>query len=582
MAEIEPSQRWVLYPPAPEALLGAVPEHPLLLQVLYNRGLRTPEEMRNFLDDAEAVRDDPYRLCDMDAAVARIVQAIERKEIICVYGDFDADGVTSTALMVTALQAAGGRVGPYIPDRVDEGYGLNVEAIERVAKQAQLIVTVDCGMRSVVEVARANELGLDVIITDHHTVGGQLPPALAVVNPRRAECEGCFTSLAGVGVAYRLAQAVLNAVARPDHPKLTPERAAAMEASLLDLVALGTVADMMPLLGENRWLVRKGLERIATSPRPGIAALLAQAGQNGSAINANTISFRLGPRINAAGRMASARIAYELLRTTDATVAGELALELEGLNRQRQSLVMDAQTEVESALSEGSAGMPLLFVSRSDIRSGIVGLVAGRLAERFYRPAVVVEQGEYESRGSARSIREFDISLALDEVSGLLVRHGGHSRAAGFTVRTSRIPELSEALTAIAERELGPLTDLRPTVEIDSEVPLGEVNWSLMQQYLRLEPTGHDNPPPVLLSRGVRVREARTVGNGKHLRLVVDGGPQLQAFDAIGFGMGGLASGFGPLARMDMVYTLDVNEYGNSRRLQLNLRDMRPSQPLIS
>lgn len=574
------ARHWTLLPQAPDSLLSSTPEHPLLVQVLFNRGLRSHAEIRAFLSDADAVRENPFALVDMDVAVARIVRAIEREEIICVYGDFDADGVTSTALMVIALQAAGGRVGPYIPDRVDEGYGLNVEAIEKIAQQAQLIVTVDCGMRSIAEVARSRELGLDLIITDHHSVGGALPPALAVVNPQRAECRGCFGKLAGVGVAYRVAQAVLRTIARPDHPRLTPARAEALEEELLDLVALGTVADMMPLLGENRWFVRKGLQRMSTAPRPGIAALLAQAGASSSLVDANTISFRLGPRINAAGRLAHARTAYDLLRTREVRQAQELAGQLENLNRRRQSLVLDAQAEAEATIAESGSDAPLLIVSSTRILSGIVGLVAGRLTERYYRPAVVIEQGDVESRGSARSIREFDISSALDEVADLLVRHGGHSRAAGFTVRTGLLPEFSQALSAVAQRELGGQPDLRPTIEIDAEIPIGEVNWLLLQQFERLEPTGQDNAQPTLLSRGLRVREVRTVGNGKHLRLVLDGGPQQAVYDAIGFGMGAMAATLGPMARVDVVYGVEVNEYGGNRRLQLNLRDVRSASRL--
>ncbi len=522
---------------------------------------------------------DPHRLRDVDVAVARIVQAIDRGEPICVYGDFDADGVTSTALMVTALQAAGGNVGPYIPDRVDEGYGLNVDAIERIAGKATLIVTVDCGMRSIVEVERANALGVDVIITDHHTVGGVLPPALAVVNPQRNDCPSRFAALAGVGVAYRLAQAVLRAVAVRPNAALSRTRAAEIEEELLDLVALGTVADMMPLLGENRELVQRGLARLSTAPRPGIAALMTQAGMSRGAVDANIIGFRLAPRLNAAGRLSNAMIAYKLLRTNDAVEARSLAAQLEALNQERQTLVIKAQIEADAQIAADGSSAPLLLVSSRNIRSGIVGLVAGKLADRYYRPAVVIEEGPDDSRGSARSIREFDISSALDEVSGLLVRHGGHSRAAGFTVRTKNLATFADTLRAVAQRELAHLVDLRPTLDVDLELGAGDVNWGLFEQFARLEPTGQDNPPPMLLARALRVREVRTVGAGKHLRLILDGGPQQPVFDGVAFQQGERAAFLSEGSRIDAVFTLEANDFNGRRTLQWNIRDLAASSP---
>ncbi len=572
------AKNWKLFEPAPRPFLDAVPEHPLLAQVLYNRGLRTPDEVRAFLTDADAVVENPFRLPDMAPAVYRIVQAIEAGEIICVYGDFDADGVSATALLVTALQMAGGRVGPYIPDRVDEGYGLNLEAIDAIAAKARLLVTVDCGIRSVHEVAHAVKQGLDVIVTDHHSLGPQLPPALAVVTPRRRECNQGAIQLAGVGVAYRLAQAVLRAVAQQPWSPLSPDQALEMEAGLLDLVALGTVADMMPLLGENRFLVRRGLARLNQAQRPGIACLLQFADLRPGTVDATAIAFRLAPRINAAGRLTHARTAYRLLRTSDPTEAYTLAAELEALNQRRRNLTASAQAEVEAQLAHQlGQDPPLLLVQSPHIPAGIVGLVAGKLTEHFYRPAVVIEQGEAESRGSARSIPEFDISRALDEVSPLLVRHGGHSLAAGFTVATSRLPALAEALQEVARRELPEPTQLRPTLWIDADVPFDELNWGLLQQFARLEPTGQDNPPPLLLCRQVRVREARAVGEGKHLRLIVDRDAHGPVLDAIAFHQGEWANHLSEGSRVDLVFHLEANEWQGRQHLQLNVQDLRPS-----
>jgi len=574
------TKKWEVHAPAPVAFLKHVPEHPLLVQVLYNRGLRTAEEVTAFLNRIDAVKENPYRLRDMTPAVARLLRAIEKGETICVYGDFDADGVTATALLVTALQAAGGRVGPYIPDRVDEGYGLNLEAIERIANnpdaKTKVLVTVDCGIRSVHEVARAVAAGLDVIITDHHTVGPQLPPALAVINPRRKDCPSRFERLAGVGVAYRLAQAVLRAVAQQKWARISAEQAHEIEESLLDLVALGTVADMMPLLGENRTLVTRGLQRLNEAQRPGIELLLQQAGLRKGTVDATAISFQLAPRINAAGRLSHAKLAYQLLRTKDPTQAYNLTQELEALNQERQKLTNDAQTQAEAQLAAQQAdAAPLYVVSSPHFKAGIVGLVAGKLTERFYRPTVAIEEGDVESRGSARSIAEFDISAALDEVSPLLVRHGGHKRAAGFTVQTARLPEFTAALQTVAQRELQSQADLRPTLFIDAEVTLETINWGVQEQFARLEPTGYENPPPVLLTRQVRVREARTVGEGRHLRLVVDSGPNTPVLDAVGFHLGEWCKRLAENIAIDLAYQVEANEWQGRRRLQLNIQDLR-------
>ncbi|MCB0061552.1 MAG: single-stranded-DNA-specific exonuclease RecJ, partial [Caldilineaceae bacterium] len=468
----------MIHPPAPSSFIDSVPEHHLLAQVLYNRGLRSAAEVNAFLTMDDAIQENPYKLKDMTPAVVRIVRAIEQDETICVYGDFDADGVTATALLVSALQSAGGRVGPYIPDRVDEGYGLNLDAIERIAQKATLIVTVDCGMRSVDEVLRAQALGVDMIITDHHSVGPELPPALAVINPRRKDCTSNFERLAGVGVAYRLAQAVLRAVAGRRGSALSADQVQEIETSLLDLVAIGTVADMMPLLGENRELVQRGLAQLNRAERVGMRELMARADLSPGNVNAGAISFRLAPRINAAGRLAHAKLAYQLLRTTDPVQAYTFTSELEALNQKRRDLTEQAQRAAEEQLAaQATQDAHLYVIHGPTFPAGIVGLVAGRLTEQFYRPTLVIEEGPEESRGSARSIPEFDISAGLDEVRELLVRHGGHSRAAGFTVKTRQLPTFTAALQAVAARELRSHAALRPTLAIDAVVTLDEANW---------------------------------------------------------------------------------------------------------
>lgn len=573
-------KQWNFHPPAPEEFLQSGHEHPVLLQVLYNRGLRDAAAVASFLQGEDAVQENPFLLTDMAPAVTRIVQAIEKDEVICVYGDFDADGVTATVLMTTALQRAGARVGAYIPNRVDEGYGLNVEALRSIAENgADLLVTVDCGIRSVAAVAEACELGMEVIVTDHHSIGPELPPALAVINPRRDEHPGHARQLAGVGVAYRLAQGVLRAVSRKSWSRLSAEEAVDEERSLLDLVAVGTVADMMPLRGENRSLVRRGLSELRRGERVGLFALLEMASVSRETVDSSAISYQIAPRINAAGRLASAKMAYDLLRCDEYGTAYTMAVNLESLNRQRQTLTSEAHTAAAKRLAAvDTLKTPLLFVAGDEFQAGIVGLAAGRLSEQFYRPAVVVERGEELCRGSARSIAEFDIIAALDRVSPLLVRHGGHSRAAGFTVRTEHLPALKEALEAQAAQELDDLHSLRPTLDIDAELKIDQIDWALHGQLDRMEPVGQQNEPGLFLCRNCRVRNVRRVGGGKHLKIVVDNHGQPPALDGIGFGLGKRAAELQQDSLIDVVFHLEVNRWMGQRSLQLNMQDLRSSQ----
>ncbi len=573
-------KQWNFHPPAPEKFLQSGHEHPVLLQVLYNRGLRDAAAVASFLQGEDAVQENPFLLTDMAPAVTRIVEAIEKGEVICVYGDFDADGVTATVLMTTALQRAGARVGAYIPNRVDEGYGLNMEALRSIAENgADLLVTVDCGIRSVAAVAEAADLGMEVIVTDHHSIGPELPPALAVINPRREDHPGHAQQLAGVGVAYRLAQGVLRAVSRKSWSRLSAEEAAAEEQSLLDLVAVGTVADMMPLRDENRSLVRRGLSELRRGERVGLYALLEMASVSLETVDSSAISFQIAPRINAAGRLASAKMAYDLLRCDDYGTAYTMAVNLESLNRQRQTMTTEAHAAAEKKLAAvDTSKTPLLFIAGDEFKAGIVGLAAGRLSDQFYRPAVVVERGEELCRGSARSIAEFDIIAALDRISPLLVRHGGHSRAAGFTVRTEHLPALKEALEAQAAQDLDALDDLRPTLDIDAELKIDQIDWALQGLLDRMEPVGQQNEPGLFLCRNCRVHSVRRVGGGKHLKVVVDNHGRPPVLDGIGFGLGRWAAELQKDSLIDVVFHLEVNRWMGQRSLQLNIQDLRSSR----
>lgn len=565
------SKRWALEPPLDAGQRAAWPGVPsLLAQLLANRGI-APESAQHFLDGRGLGNDPlgPEPLLGVQEAVDRLSRAVESGEQIAVFGDFDADGVSATALLVQALRGLGAQVEPYIPHRVDEGYGLNLDALRTLyRKGVRVVVTVDCGIRSVHEVAKA-EPHLSLIITDHHEPGRQVPAATAVINPKQPGCPYPFKGLAGVGVAFKLAQALLRAMA----PRAA--RSGLDEESLLDLVALGTVADLAPLLGENRLLVRRGLEALNAPARPGVEALMANAGVRRGQVDAAAIGFRLGPRLNAAGRLESAMLAYDLLTGRDLEQAKAGAAQLGELNRRRQELTEETFDAAEALVQAGDPDAPLLFVAGPAFNPGIVGLAASRLADAHYRPAVVVEVGEGESRGSCRSIPEFHITEALDCCQELLTRHGGHAAAAGFTVANQNLEALRDRLVEIAAEQLDGV-DLRPELKIDAVVPLEEVDWAMLALLQQLEPCGMDNAQPVLLSRGVPVADVRAIGGeGKHLRLTLRDGRRV-SWDALLWRQGERAGEIP--GRIDVAYTLEAHDWNGTRRLQLNVQDLRPAE----
>lgn len=563
------TKQWRIEPPVPEGHLARFPDlPPLVTQLLYNRKIREPDQVRDFLAD-QGQEHNPFQLKGMREAVTRLRAAIQHREPVAVYGDFDTDGVTATALLTQALSSLGANVRPYIPDRVDEGYGLNLDALRTLYRHGvRLIVTVDCGIRSVEEVRRASR-GLDFIITDHHSVGPDLPPARAIINPKQPGCPYPFKDLAGVGLAFKVAQALLLVDSQARQPV-----ASLTEDALLDLVALGTVADLAPLAGENRALVRRGLVKLNEPSRPGVEALMADAGLRRGEVDATTIGFRLGPRLNAAGRIDKAMLAYKLLTSCELLETKGLAEQLGRLNERRQKLTEETVAEAEAQVQAGDPAAYLYLAASESFEPGIVGLAASRLTEAYYRPSVVVELGEEKSRGSCRSIPEFDITKALETCRELLERFGGHAAAAGFTVPTRKLEELRCRLQDLAAEQLAGV-DLRPTLTIDAQLPLETVDWATQALLSQLEPCGIANPQPVLLSQGVTVGDRRTIGTeGKHLKLSLRDDRGV-AWDAIFFRHGQLAAEIP--ARVDVAYTLEVNEWNHRKRLQLNVQDLRPA-----
>lgn len=571
-------KHWNISPrisPEADSALSAFP--PLLRQVLFNRGFADDPSARAYLRGEPNSNTDPFQMTDMRTAVDRIQSAIKNNEPIAIYGDYDVDGVTATALLVETLKRLGADVRGYIPNRFDEGYGLNNNALDELkADGVKLVITVDCGIRSPAEALHAQTIGLDLIISDHHHPDDEnLPAALAVINPKRQGDVYPDKDLAGVGIAYKIAEALLMDSGPKTEDGLLSTVDGQILNSLLDLVALGTVADLAPLVGENRVLVKKGLRQMSQTTRQGLFSLAAVADVTLPKVNAGHIGFMLGPRLNAAGRLKEALAAFELLTTNDVFKAGELAQQLDMQNRERQRITRDMQARAEEMVISEDPSAYLFFAAHEDFNPGVVGLAASRLTEKYYRPAIVASIGEEETRGSCRSIPEFHITDALDQCADLLVRHGGHAAAAGFTVKNKNITALVARLKAIAEEKLSAI-DLKPTVTADAEVSLSEMRPEVYEKGLKyLEPTGYGNREASFVARNVKVKSSRVVGaDGKHIKLSLEDEKGI-AHDAIGFRLGEWHKSMP--ARVDVLFTFEPNEYNGRVTYQLNLKDLKAS-----
>ena len=555
--------RWNLLPPAPENLLNASALPPLIVQLLYNRGLAEASQFEPFIDAGEHLEGDPFLLPDMDQAVVRICRALLSGENIAIYGDYDVDGIAATALLNKGLSLLDGNVIPYIPHRLTEGYGLTTAALEGLHRQGvTLVITVDCGITAIPEVRKANRLGMDVIITDHHTTLPKLPPAHAIVSPRVTGSAYPFSELTGAGVAFKLLQALFRSLGREEQIQ-----------DMADMAALGTIADVAPLVGENRYLAKQGLKLINHTPRLGIREIITRTGLVPGSIDSETVSWVLAPRLNAAGRMAHAISSYQLLMTESPEEASQLASWLERKNAERQRLTSRVLAQArEQALDRGIS--PLLIAAGRDYPLGIAGLAAGRLSEEFYRPAIVIRTGEQTSSGSCRSIPEFNIALALQQCRRLLSHFGGHSQAAGFTLPTRNLPRLTEMLSQFAAAQLEGI-DLKPRIDIDAEAFLPELTGDTFQSIQRLAPFGRGNPSPIFISRGVEVSDCRTMGgNGEHLRLKLR--QQGTTWHGVAFRSGSYLSEIVPI--MDIVFNLEIDRWQGKETLRLNILDFAPGQ----
>ena len=557
-------KKWDIALPIPADASAALTGYlPVQQQLLYNRGICTAETAQKYLNASGSLQD-PMQMKDMEKAVTRLFKAIDEHEKIAIYGDYDVDGVTATVLLVQALRNYGAEVKEYFPDRLEEGYGLNKEALYTLKQNGVgLVVTVDCGIRSLAEGAYACEIGLDLIISDHHEPKKELPVAVAVICPKQVGDEYPDKQLAGVGVAYKIAQAMTQLRALPF----------GQLEDWLDMVAVGTVADIVPLVGENRALVKAGLKELRLAKRRGLLSLMGAAGVTPQSLTARDIGFMIGPRLNAAGRLASALAAFELLMSEDLSDSGLQAQQLDDQNKQRQELTRQMQ-ETAEGLAHVAESDRLVFATHESFHMGVVGLVAARLTETHYLPSVVGAVGDEFTRASCRSIPEFNITHALDECADLFERHGGHAMAAGFTVRNERLEELESRLKTIAERELHG-QDLKPVIKVDKEISFKELKPEILKLIDALEPTGHQNREALFVTRNLKVVRSRTVGaDQRHLRLTVSDGNI--TYDAIGFRMGQWAGQMPE--RVDLAYAYERNVFRGQETLQLNIRDMKPAR----
>lgn len=553
---------WKLLPEAEKPLLyrgaGA-----LVSRLLYNRGITDPSEAEIFLKADKRLAIDPFSIPDMHLAVNRVYKALLSGEKIAIYGDFDVDGITATALLVQGLGELGGDVVPYIPHRMQEGYGLRIPALEKLRNQGvTLVITVDTGITAFAEIEKARKMGMEILVTDHHVPLNELPPAGIIVDPKRTDSTCPFKEFAGVGVAFKLLEGLLSGSRRDD-----------LLNNSLELVTLGTITDMSPLVSENRHWVKSGLHLLNRTRRVGLVELMNVANIEKSRLTAETISYQIGPRLNSAGRLDDAGTSYQLLVTQDRAQARILATNLEEKNRERQRLVAETYDKARRQILEDGADRVILMASDADYPPGVIGLVAGRLADEFYRPVILFKIGEDVCRGSARSIPEFDLMEALKSCHHLLTRYGGHARAAGFNIHTRDMQQLQKRLRSLAEEQLTGL-DLRPHIDIDAEVSLSAFAGGTFEEMRQLEPFGMGNPIPVFLSRKAEVVEQKLVGSqNDHIKLKLrqDG----IVWDTMGFRMGNY---LGELARhIDIVYSVEVDNFNGKGQLRLNLLDFARS-----
>lgn len=579
-------KRWMMPFSLPQTCTDSFPEYSRVAQkLLFNRGIKTQKDIDEFFNpDYGTDMHDPYLFADMEKAVKRVLRAISAGEKIVIYGDYDADGVCGSTVLHTALSALGARIEVYIPDRFSEGYGMNEKMATKIAKdkETSMVITVDCGSSDVKEITILYAAGKDTVVVDHHLVPPDPPPAFAMLNPKREGESYPFKYLCATGIAFKFACALLAAsVAKTAGVKEGAEK------WLLDIAAIGTVADMVPLLGENRTLVKYGLMVIEKTKRQGLKELLSYPpprmtdSRKKGEVTAHTIGFMIAPRINAASRMAHAALSFELLTTHDAQRARVLGEKLEELNNERRRVVDAIMKEAESA----SNGEQVLVAGRSEWPVGVVGLVAGRLTEKFGKPSFVYGGVNGAYRGSCRGIGDFNVVDAMrfceEKEPGLLTAFGGHAMAGGFTLSPEKLNRFAKLLIKYGKEKLDK-DALHPALVVDAQVDPEDINWELHDALARFEPHGEGNKRPAFLFAGATVVSARGVGQKEdHLKMKLkaitkDGA--VKFFDCIGFGLFSRLRDCQKGDKVDVLFELETNEYNGTRELQLKLKDIRYSE----
>lgn len=540
-----------------------IPE--VIARAIINRGIDTVPKARIFLKADLRSLHDPYLLKGMETAVEKIINAIMCKEKICVYGDYDVDGITSTAIMIRTLKKLDADAVYYIPNRIEEGYGLNNNSIDRLKELGiSLIVTVDCGIRSNEVVDYVQSIGMDIIITDHHECEGKLPAACSIVNPHQPDCAYPFKGLAGVGVAFKLASALLSRTNNGDSAN-----------EFLDMVSIGTIADVVPLLDENRIIVKDGLKRIRNTDNEGIKALLEVSGLIGKELNTYDVAFILAPRINAAGRIADAAECVELLLTDNSARALEIAEKLDADNRERQAIENDILNDAAAIIEKkpDADNDRVLVLCSENWHIGVIGIVASRLVERFYLPTFIISSDGEIGKGSARSIPGFNMFEAMSRHGNLFEKYGGHEMAAGFTIKTERVDELRECMNLEAERLLGK-DKPKPLLLVDYKLEPADVTLNTVRKLKLLEPFGTGNASPVFVYRGLSVMSSKAVGNErKHLSLTVYDG--VNEIKCIAYNLGSMQKLLSIGRKIDIICSVENNIWNGIESVQLNVKDIK-------
>ncbi|MBU0686985.1 MAG: single-stranded-DNA-specific exonuclease RecJ [Candidatus Margulisbacteria bacterium] len=562
------TKRWEILPPdfdLSSKLSKELSVSHITAQILINRGITNAEQAKNFLSPKLTTLSDPLELPQIKEAAKRLFEAKEKKEKVLVYGDYDVDGVTGTALLVSAFRFLGLDTDYYIPHRYEEGYGMNPDAIKEIAERGvKLIVTVDCGISNVEEIALAKKLGIDVIVTDHHNIPSELPAAVAMVNPKFLKEDHPTRYLAGVGVAFKFVWGVF---------KLAGIKDSAFLMDLLDLVGLGTISDIVPLTQENRVFAVHGLSALNKKKRIGLKYLMEVAGVKNK-VSVHAVNFQISPRLNAAGRIKHAELALKLLLTTNANEAKELADKLNTTNLDRRGIGSSIQEEVFDRLTRDiKPEEKIIVLEGKDWHPGVIGIVASQATERYYRPVVIISVQDGVGRGSARSIEGVNVFQILDSCRDMFVDFGGHAGAAGFEIETKKIPELKQKLIEAAGK-LVKDSDLAAKIKIEAEIIPKIINLAMVRELESLDPHGEDNPKPIFISRNLKAQDWGRVGaNKKHLKgRFSDGSATL---DVIGFGMGDAASYINFDEEFDLAYNLQSNEWNGFDNVQLNLVDIR-------